>query len=105
MVANPISYSLEELRNLPSRSQITRHDCVEGWSAIAKWTGVQLSALLDEAQPKPNARYVVFHCYDSLEPGEPYYASISKMRCTRRPCSPMNGTINYCPFATVRHCG
>lgn len=76
LVANPISYSLGELRNLPSRSQITRHDCVEGWSAIAKWTGAQLSALLDEAQPNPNARYVVFHCFDSLEPGEPYYESI-----------------------------
>lgn len=76
LVAHPVSYSLDELRNLPARSQITRHDCVEGWSAIAKWTGARLSALLEEARPLPGARYVVFHCYDSLEPGQPYYESI-----------------------------
>ncbi len=40
----PLSFSLEELKAMPSRTQITRHDCVEGWSAIGEWTGVPLSA-------------------------------------------------------------
>jgi DMSO/TMAO reductase YedYZ molybdopterin-dependent catalytic subunit len=60
-------YSLAELRNMPSRTQITRHDCVEGWSCIAKWTGVPLWRILDEVQPKPTARFVVFRCYDKLD--------------------------------------
>ena len=54
-------------RLLPSRTQITRHDCVEGWSAIGKWTGVPLGLLLQTAGPLPSARYVVFHCADDLE--------------------------------------
>ncbi len=66
LVETPKSYSLDELRNMPSRTQITRHDCVEGWSCIAKWTGTPLSVLLDEVKLKPAARYVVFHCYDNM---------------------------------------
>jgi DMSO/TMAO reductase YedYZ molybdopterin-dependent catalytic subunit len=66
LVDKPLSLSLDELRAMPSRTQITRHDCVEGWSCIAQWTGVQLSRVLDQAGIKPAARYVVFRCYDSL---------------------------------------
>jgi DMSO/TMAO reductase YedYZ molybdopterin-dependent catalytic subunit len=80
LVETPLSLSLDELRGMPSRTQITRHDCVEGWSCIAQWTGVQLSRVLDLAKVKPAARYVVFHCYDSMEdtPSGPalYYESI-----------------------------
>ncbi len=76
LVQTPASVSLDELRALPSRTQITRHDCVEGWSAIAKWKGVKLSELLERVQPLPSARYVVFHCADPDEDGQPYYESI-----------------------------
>jgi DMSO/TMAO reductase YedYZ molybdopterin-dependent catalytic subunit len=76
-VQTPLSLSLVELRALPDRTQITRHDCVEGWSAIGKWRGARLSALLARAQPLPSAKYVVFHCADSLDDdGTPYYESI-----------------------------
>lgn len=67
LVARPAAFSLDELRLLPTRTQITRHDCVEGWSAIAKWTGVRLAALLRSVGVLPGARYVVFHCADELE--------------------------------------
>jgi DMSO/TMAO reductase YedYZ molybdopterin-dependent catalytic subunit len=67
LVERPQSLSLADLRTLPSRSQITRHDCVEGWSSIAKWTGSLLGPLLDRAGLKSNARYIVFHCGDTLE--------------------------------------
>ena len=40
LVARPLDLSLADLRALPQRTQITRHDCVEGWSAIGKWQGV-----------------------------------------------------------------
>lgn len=67
LVEHPQSLSLSELRGLPSRTQITRHDCVEGWSSIGKWTGVPLSELLNRAGLKPQARYIVFHCFDTMD--------------------------------------
>lgn len=77
LVEHPAVYSLAELKALPSRSQITRHDCVEGWSAIGKWEGVQLSQLLQRAQPKAGARYAVFYCADPMNAlGTAYYESI-----------------------------
>ncbi|MFZ5618831.1 MAG: molybdopterin-binding protein [Pseudomonadota bacterium] len=71
LVGRPLSLSLVELMKLPSRTQITRHDCVEGWSAIGQWTGVQLGPLLTAARLAPGARYLVFHCADNLG-GEAY---------------------------------
>ena len=86
LVSRPLSLSLAELRALPSRTQITRHDCVEGWSAIGQWTGVPVGLLLKAAGVLPQAKYAVFHCADNLE-GEPakggeqapgqYYESIA----------------------------
>jgi len=79
LVAQPAAFSLAELRAMPSRTQITRHDCVEGWSAIGKWKGVPLAYLLDLVKPLPQARYVVFRCADSMEGGagdSRYYESI-----------------------------
>ena len=76
LVQHPVSLSLAELRALPARTQITRHDCVEGWSAIGKWKGVPLGALLTLAQPLPSARYVVFHCADPDEDDQAYYESL-----------------------------
>jgi DMSO/TMAO reductase YedYZ molybdopterin-dependent catalytic subunit len=66
-VAAPRRYTLAELRAMPSRTQVTRHDCVEGWSCIGQWTGVPLGAILEAARPAPSARYVVFRCFDSME--------------------------------------
>ncbi len=66
LVEKPLSLSLAELSALPSRTQITRHDCVEGWSSIAKWTGARLGPLLDQAGLQKTARYIVFHCGDTL---------------------------------------
>jgi DMSO/TMAO reductase YedYZ molybdopterin-dependent catalytic subunit len=67
LVATPVELTLAQLRALPARTQITRHDCVEGWSCIGKWKGVQLARILDLVQPKPEAKYVVFRCFDSME--------------------------------------
>jgi DMSO/TMAO reductase YedYZ molybdopterin-dependent catalytic subunit len=79
-VRTPLKLSLADLKNLPARTQITRHDCVEGWSAIGQWTGVPLSHVLDLATPTADARYVVFHCADQYEQASDgngqYYESI-----------------------------
>ncbi len=79
LVERPLSLSLADLRGRPAQSQITKHDCVEGWTSIGEWTGVRLETLLDEAGLKPEARYIVFHCFDALdqtETGDRYYESI-----------------------------
>lgn len=75
LVKRPLSLSMEELRALPQRTQITRHDCVEGWSAIAEWSGPQLSELLDAAELLPEANFIVFRCADRLY-GRDYYESV-----------------------------
>jgi DMSO/TMAO reductase YedYZ molybdopterin-dependent catalytic subunit len=77
LVSRPQELSLGELRLMPARTQITRHDCVEGWSAIGQWTGVALSAVLSRAGIGRTARYIVFYCADTLEVGaDPYYESV-----------------------------
>jgi DMSO/TMAO reductase YedYZ molybdopterin-dependent catalytic subunit len=63
-VATPRAFSLNELKQLPSRAQITRHVCEEGWSAIAQWTGVALRTVLERAGILPTARSVVLYSYD-----------------------------------------
>ncbi|MDE8652359.1 molybdopterin-dependent oxidoreductase [Novosphingobium album (ex Liu et al. 2023)] len=75
LVARPLALPLAALRALPQRQQITRHDCVEGWSAIGKWQGPRLAHVLDLARLRPEARYLVFHCADRIG-GAPYYESI-----------------------------
>ena len=85
----PQSLSLAELKAMKSRTQITRHDCVEGWSAIGKWSGPPLSLILKSAGMAPNARFVVFHCADDLDNSTDgsgvYYESIDLIdACTDR---------------------
>jgi DMSO/TMAO reductase YedYZ molybdopterin-dependent catalytic subunit len=74
LVDRPLSLTMDQVRALPQRTQITRHDCVEGWSAIGQWTGPQLSALLELAGLKDEAQYIVFRCADTLN-GAYYYES------------------------------
>ena len=78
LVEKPSKLTLAQIQQLPSRTQITRHDCVEGWSAIGKWTGAPLHELLALVKPLPNARYVVFYCADPMEDDgtDLYYESI-----------------------------
>jgi DMSO/TMAO reductase YedYZ molybdopterin-dependent catalytic subunit len=86
MIQTPMSLSMADIHRLPAKSQITKHDCVEGWTAIGMWTGVPLRLLLTAARVSPKARYVVFRCADNLT-GEPakggeqspgqYYESIA----------------------------
>ena len=63
-VAAPRSFSLAEIKALPARTQITRHTCEEGWTAIGEWTGVPLSTVLDAVGILQTARFVVFHSHD-----------------------------------------
>jgi DMSO/TMAO reductase YedYZ molybdopterin-dependent catalytic subunit len=66
LVEHPLSLSLDELKAMPARTQITQHNCDEGWTAIGQWTGVPLADVLRMAALKPEARYIVFHCLDEM---------------------------------------
>jgi DMSO/TMAO reductase YedYZ molybdopterin-dependent catalytic subunit len=63
-VAAPREFSLADLKQLPSRTQITRHTCEEGWTAIGQWTGVPLGRVLDAVGVLPTARFIVFYTFD-----------------------------------------
>jgi DMSO/TMAO reductase YedYZ molybdopterin-dependent catalytic subunit len=87
LVERKLSFSLADLKALPSRTQITRHDCVEGWSCIGEWTGTPLKLVLAAARPKPEARYVMFYCADPMgnaaAEGVPfYYESLDLLEAT-----------------------
>ena len=97
LVANPLALSLPALRGAPSRTQITRHDCVEGWSAIGEWTGVPLGLLLRHAGLSARARYIVFHCADTYG-GKPYYESIDLVDAFH-PQTILAHTMNRAPLS------
>ncbi|HJS84606.1 MAG TPA: molybdopterin-dependent oxidoreductase [Acetobacteraceae bacterium] len=104
LVERPLHLSLAELRALPSRAQITRHDCVEGWSCIGKWKGATLGPLLRQAGLRQEVRYIVFHCADPPEGGDPntrYYESIDVAEAVH-PQTILAYDMNDAPL-TVRH--
>ena len=77
LVAQPLSLGLADLAAMPAREQITRHDCVEGWSAIGGWAGPPLALVLEAARVRTSARYVLFLCADHYNGGKArYYESI-----------------------------
>lgn len=75
-VERPIALGITELRAMPQQTQVTRLSCVKGWSAVGKWRGVQLGAILAMVRPMTHARYVVFQCFDRDHAGTPFYESL-----------------------------
>jgi DMSO/TMAO reductase YedYZ molybdopterin-dependent catalytic subunit len=75
LVDRPMRASLEDLRAMPTRTQITMHSCDAGWSSIAEWTGVPLRFVLERVGLQSSAKYVVFHCLDKVL-GEHVFGSI-----------------------------
>lgn len=101
LVEAPLTFSRQTLLAMPSRTQITRHDCVEGWSCIAEWTGVPLSLILDQVRPKSHAKYVVFHCHDAIErslSGPVYYYESIDMIDAYHPQTIMAYGLNGAPL-------
>ncbi len=80
-VARRDTWSLEQLNALPQEEQITRHICVEGWSAIGRWGGVRFATFLQRIGADTSARYVGFRAPTTISP-----ASTCRPRCMRRPC-------------------
>lgn len=84
LVAQPVSLSLDELKQLPVQENITMHTCMQGWTGIAKWTGVRLRDVLALVEPTSDARYVLIESFGTAQtmhdgrPVEPYYTCIPK---------------------------
>lgn len=97
LVDAPLSLSLAELQAMPARTQITRHDCVEGWSVIGQWRGPVLADLLERAGVQAEARYVVFHCMDQLG-GEDYYYESLDLSEARHPQTILAYSLNDAPL-------
>ena len=83
LVENPVELSLDELKALGKKTQITLHHCIQGWSGIAEWGGVPLAKLIEIVRPQPNAKAVVFYSFsEGVEfstgiAGGQYYDSLS----------------------------
>jgi DMSO/TMAO reductase YedYZ molybdopterin-dependent catalytic subunit len=106
LVTNELSLSLADLIRLPQRTQITRHDCVEGWSAIGQWTGPQVSHLLKAAGLRDGARFIVFLCADDyggeaskggLQSKSRYYESIDLVDAFH-PQTILAHSLNHAPL-------
>jgi DMSO/TMAO reductase YedYZ molybdopterin-dependent catalytic subunit len=98
LVGTPLALSLAELRARPSRAQVTRHDCVEGWSCIGKWTGAPLGPIIEQAGPLPGARFVVFRCADSLDNDSRRYYESCHLREAFHPQSILAYDLNGAPL-------
>ncbi len=70
-VERPLRLTLSDLTLKERQSQVTKHNCIQGWSYLAEWTGVRLSTLLDECRPLPDTHYLVFHAMDNKSQSEP----------------------------------
>jgi len=77
LVEKPIRLSLDDLKSMPKHVQITEHVCIQGWSGIAEWAGVQLSEIIGLCRPKGSAQYLVFHSYQRDPEGIEYYSSLT----------------------------
>ena len=90
LVARPLS--LADIRAMEQRTQITRHDCVEGWSAIGQWTGVELRRILEAAGVRDGARYIVFRCADRI--GDALYYESCDLIDARHPQTILAWALN-----------
>lgn len=77
LVENPVELSLEELRAMGKKTQITLHHCIQGWSGIAAWGGLPMAKLIQLVQPKPEAQTVIFYSYGEGGEGGRFYDSLS----------------------------
>ena len=100
LVERPLALTLDQLKALPARTQITRHDCVEGWSCIGEWTGARLGPLMAMAGLRPEARHIVLHCADTL--GDAKYYETLDLVDVDHPQTVLAYAMNGAPL-TVAH--
>lgn len=100
LVEYPVELSLDDLRAMEKRTQITLHHCIQGWSGIAAWGGLPMAALLELVRPKPEAKLVVFYSYGEGGEGGVYYDSHS-IDNVRHPQTLLAYEMNFEPLGEV----
>lgn len=75
-VEQPLAFSLQQLKDLPKQEQITKHHCIQGWTAVGQWGGVPLREIISRCRPTAKAKYMLVEAFDIREEGVPYYETI-----------------------------
>jgi methionine sulfoxide reductase catalytic subunit len=96
-VENPVEISLDDMRKLGNKTQITLHHCIQGWSGIAEWGGLPLRELMKLVRPKPNVKAVVFYSFGTGVANGQYYDSLS-IEDALNPQSLLAYEMNYQPL-------
>jgi sulfoxide reductase catalytic subunit YedY len=73
LVEHAHDFSYEELKSMPKQTQVTNHFCIQGWSGVAKWSGVRMQEIMDRVKPTPQAKYAVFYSFGEGGEGGMYY--------------------------------
>lgn len=81
LVENPIELSLVDVMSMQTESHVTKHVCIQGWTAIAQWKGTPMSTILAICKPLPEAQRVFFHSFQHDPNGRPYYTSLHVDEC------------------------
>lgn len=76
LVNQPLKLSLDDIKALRKQDQITKHNCIQGWTAVAEWGGLPMSDIMEMCKPKSSAKFVMFHSYDIDEDGNAYYSGL-----------------------------
>lgn len=96
-VKHKLSLSLDELKAMPYQEQITKHVCIQGWTAIGEWGGVHMKEILARCEPDKKAKYIVFHAYDVDAKGKPFYEAL-RVSDMRDPQSILAYEMNWKPL-------
>lgn len=83
LVDEEVHLSLEDLKKLPKTEYIAKHNCIQGWSAVAQWGGVQISELLKLVKVNSKAKYIIFYAYDIQDDGDQFYESLTLKQAVR----------------------
>jgi DMSO/TMAO reductase YedYZ molybdopterin-dependent catalytic subunit len=101
-IASDREFSLADIRAMPMATQITKHNCIQGWSGVAQWSGVALSELIDRCGVLPSARYVVFYAYDdksqTQDDAEGFYYETLDIALARAPQTILAYDFNGAPL-------
>jgi DMSO/TMAO reductase YedYZ molybdopterin-dependent catalytic subunit len=100
LVQHPVELSLREIQEMGKQQQITLHQCIQGWSGIAEWGGLPMTALIEMVRPQPAAKVVVFHTFGEGLYGGEYYETHS-MRNALHPQSLLAYEMNYQPLNAI----
>jgi DMSO/TMAO reductase YedYZ molybdopterin-dependent catalytic subunit len=98
LVERPLELSLKDLQALPKQEQIVKHNCIQGWSAIAEWGGVRMSAILDLCRPLPQAKYIAFHAFTQPEYDPQSYYEVLTLKEVRDPQCILAYEMNWQPL-------